>query len=114
VPKEARFLVDKWDSQIIIKLSRLVVNRFRWKPGGQTGLGKKVSDLGAQDADEIVDLSLDRGFIIIFGIFRSDMEYWYAANGGGPGWFGCVNNISHVRGVACGCGTAHRVDEHEP
>jgi len=73
VQKEARFIVDKWDLQIIIKPSRVVINRFRWNPGGQIGLGKKVSDSGVKGFDdEIMDLSPNRGF-------RTGLGPWYAA-----------------------------------
>ena len=85
VQKEARFIVDKWDLQVIIKPPRVVINRFRWNPGGQIGLGKKVSDSMVKGfGDEILDLNPDRGFILITGL--------------GPWWrrLGC--------GCGCGCG----------
>jgi len=41
VQKETRFIVDKWDSQIIIKSSRDVINQFRRNPGGQIGDGEE-------------------------------------------------------------------------
>ena len=68
--KESRFPFENWDSQIIIEPSRLVIDRFRWKPDGQTGLCKKVSDFGAKGVDETVDPSLDGVSNNIYGIYR--------------------------------------------
>jgi len=81
VQKEAWPPVDNWDSQILIKPSRLVINRFRRKPGGHPGLAKKLSDFGAKDVDEIVDPSLDHGFITICGHFRTGLESRYVDGG---------------------------------
>jgi hypothetical protein len=38
-------VVDTWDFQVTIKLSRLIVNGFRWNPGGQMWFGKTILDL---------------------------------------------------------------------
>ena len=70
--KEVRFIVDKWDSQIIIKPLRVVINRFRRNPG----LGKKVSDLMVKGIDDgIVDPRLDPGFIY----YMWDPQDWLGA-----------------------------------
>ena len=48
--------MDRRNFQIIEKSSRLFADRFRWKPGEQTRLGKKkFSGSGAKSVDELLD-----------------------------------------------------------
>ena len=53
--EEARLALDKRDFRIFEKPLRLFFNRFRWTPGGQTRLGKKVSDFGAKSVEGFAD-----------------------------------------------------------
>jgi hypothetical protein len=39
--------VDEWNVQVAIELLRLFINR-RWKPGGETRFGEKVTDFRAK------------------------------------------------------------------
>jgi hypothetical protein len=55
VQEEVGFAVDKWNFQAPIKLSGLVVNRFRRLPVGQAWLGEKILNLWAKLLDEVID-----------------------------------------------------------
>ena len=81
-------MVERGNFQILKKLSRLIINRFRWKPDGEARGGKKkVLDYGAKSVGEIRDfiphclgvrvhaVSISRRSSVDFGQFKRCPEY---------------------------------------